>query len=93
MASRKTERKTENKPKASNLKKIGALWIGNGKNGKFMSGRIELSEDEELRVLVFKNGFKEKPSQPDYVIYEPKDEDNRASGFPGDDKDDDPLND
>jgi hypothetical protein len=93
MASRKTERKTENKPKASNLKKIGALWIGNGKNGKFMSGRIELSEDEELRVLVFKNGYKEKPSQPDYVIYEPKDDDNRSAGFPGDDKDNDPLND
>jgi hypothetical protein len=90
MARSKTERKTENKPKASNLKKIGALWIGNGKNGKFMSGRIELSEDEELRVLVFKNGFKEKPSQPDYVIYEPQEDDNRASGFPGD-KGDDPL--
>jgi hypothetical protein len=89
MANRKTERKTENKPKNSDLKKIGALWIGNGKNGKFMSGRIELSDDEELRVLVFKNGYKEKPSQPDYVIYEPQN-DKGADGFPGD-KGDDPL--
>ena len=41
-----------------------------------MSGRIELSEDEELRLLVFKNGYKEKPNQPDYVIYEPTEEQN-----------------
>lgn len=87
MARSKTERQTENKPKASNLKKVGALWIGNGKNGKFMSGRIELSEDEEMRVLVFKNGFKEKPSQPDYVIYEPMDEHDNSNAL----KDKDPI--
>jgi len=87
MARSKTERKTENKPKSSNLKKIGALWLGTGKNGsKFMSGRIELSEDEELRVLVFKNGFKEKPSQPDYVVYEPLEEHDNSDALK-DDKD------
>lgn len=54
------------------LNRIGALWIGNGKNGKFMSGRIELAEGEETRILVFKNGYKENASHPDYVIYEPE---------------------
>jgi hypothetical protein len=74
-----TERKPKRKPapkqrEKSKLTKIGALWVGSGKNGKFMSGRIELGEDNEMRILVFKNGYKEKDNQPDYVIYEPSPE-------------------
>jgi hypothetical protein len=59
------------------LNKIGALWMSEGKNGKFMSGRITLDDGEtEVRILVFKNGYKEQAKHPDYVIYEPGD-DNR----------------
>ena len=54
------------------LNKIGALWIGEGRNGKFMSGRIELTEGQEVRILVFKNSYKEESKHPDYVIYEPE---------------------
>lgn len=63
---------TRNANARGTLNRIGALWIGDGKNGKFMSGRIELSEDQEVRILVFKNGYKENASHPDYIIYEPE---------------------
>ena len=53
------------------LVKIGALWIGSGKNGKFMSGTIDIDGENTIRVLVFKNGYKEQDKHPDYVIYQP----------------------
>jgi hypothetical protein len=63
---------TRNVNARGTLNRIGALWIGEGKKGKFMSGRIELSENQEVRILVFKNGYKENNSHPDYIIYEPE---------------------
>jgi len=56
----------------STLTKIGALWLSQGKKGNFLSGRIELDAENEIRVIVFKNDFKEKDNQPDYIIYEPQ---------------------
>ena len=49
-------------------KDIGALWLKDGKNGKFMSGKIEI-DGQAHDIVVFKNGYKEKPNQPDYKIY------------------------
>ncbi len=73
-----TNRKKTTAPppkKEGGLKKIGALWLGSGKNGKFMSGRIEVSEVEEIRILVFKNNYKDEGERrPDYIIYEPETE-------------------
>ena len=46
--------------------KIGALWLKDGKKGKFMSGQIEL-DGKKISVLVFKNN-KTKPTHPDYQI-------------------------
>ena len=83
MASRKTEKRQtpEETGKSKNgLKKIGALWLGTGKAGtKFMSGRIEIDDDNEIRLLVFKNGYKEASKHPDYIIYEPEEEQQRGS--------------
>jgi hypothetical protein len=56
------------------LNKIGVLWLKDGQNGKFMSGRIELSDGNEMCIFVFKNGYKENASHPDYVIFEPENE-------------------
>lgn len=62
------------------LQKVGALWLKTGNNGKFMSGTITLGEGENatIRLLVFKNGYKEESKHPDYVIYTP--EDSEAGG-------------
>ena len=68
-------------PSRKPMNKIGALWLKKGKNGTFMSGVIDIDDDNSISVLVFKNGFKEQPKHPDYVIYEPDTEEtatNRA---------------
>ena len=80
---RKQTRQTSTK---GGLNRIGALWLGEGRNGKFMSGRIELTEGQEVRILVFKNGYKEENKHPDYIIYEPENEqekDNRRTAAKG----------
>lgn len=54
----------------SGMKKIGALWLKHGKQ-TFMSGRVDIGDENEMSILVFKNGYKEQDNQPDYIIYEP----------------------
>ena len=58
-------------PKAfsSGLKKVGALWDKEGKNGKFMSGVINCPHcGEESSLLLFANRFKSKEREPDVTI-------------------------
>jgi uncharacterized protein (DUF736 family) len=43
--------------------KIGALWIKND----FFTGTIKI-DDKEIKIVVFKNTYKEKDNQPDYNI-------------------------
>lgn len=51
------------------LEKVGALWLKDGKKGKFMSGEITFA-DEPVRVLVFKNTHhKEGDRKPDYEVF------------------------
>lgn len=66
------ERRDTGSGKQGELNRVGALWISEGRNGKFMSGRIELEEGHEVRLLVFKNNYKEESKHPDYIIYEPE---------------------
>jgi hypothetical protein len=53
------------------LRKIGGAWKKQGKNGPFLSGEIQLEgrDGPKLRLMIFQNGKKEKPSQPDYTIH------------------------
>jgi hypothetical protein len=52
------------------LVKIGALWIGKSQGGVgYMSGVIQDSSGNDIRVIVFKNGYKEEDKHPDYVVY------------------------
>ena len=48
---------------------IGGLWIKDGKNGKFMSGKITQMNGAELNIVVFKNDKGDNPKRPDYRIY------------------------
>jgi hypothetical protein len=52
------------------MEKIGALWIKEGKNGKFMSGIIGGKS-----VLIFKNSRKNNPKHPDYEVFKGQDRD------------------
>ena len=71
-------------------KYIGALWLKEGKNGKFMSGEIEI-DGEKTSILVFKNTYKEKPNQPDYKILPASDNRRRETRQSDDFEDDVPF--
>lgn len=55
----KTEKKTES---------IGALWINEGKNIKYLAGEIEL-DGKLTKIVVFKNSYKTEEKHPDYRIF------------------------
>jgi hypothetical protein len=52
----------------SEVKKVssGALWIKEGKKGKYFSGQVEIDE-EKYYVTFFKNDYKKGDNHPDYV--------------------------
>ena len=52
-------------------KDIGALWIQTGKNGEYWTGTIEINGTKQ-NVVVFKNTYKNKDTQPDFKVYEKK---------------------
>ena len=56
-----------------NQEKLSGLWLNETKNGqKYFSGK-----NDGFKYTIFKNGFKEKDSQPDYILYrEPVEEQN-----------------
>lgn len=50
-------------------KDIGALWVKESAKGvKFLSGVVTIGGIAH-QIVIFKNGFKEKPNQPDWRIY------------------------
>lgn len=78
------------------LRKVGALWLKEGKKGKFMSGEYQPDgrNGPKTHLLIFKNGKKDKPNDPDYLINvadddEPKKE--QTSGHRSDDEEQPPF--
>ena len=56
------------------IKKIGALWLKEGKNGKFLSGMLEV-DGKKINLLVFRNDNKKEDRHPDYTINITEDDD------------------
>jgi hypothetical protein len=54
---------------------IGSLWLKEGSKGKYLSGKITFEDSNGVKitqsVILFKNKFKEKNNQPDYVVFKP----------------------
>jgi hypothetical protein len=55
-------------------RELGALWVRNGKNQKYLSGTINVETmpgvTEPVKVVVFTNKGRDKNERaPDYVIY------------------------
>lgn len=76
---RATRSRPENRETArnqrGNLNRIGALWLSKNRTrqgDRYMSGRLQLDDNTEIKLLVFKNGYKEEDRHPDYIIYEPE---------------------
>lgn len=60
-------------------RELGALWVRNGKNQKYLSGTVNIETmpgvTESLKVVVFTNKNREKNERaPDYVIYKSEDQ-------------------
>ena len=49
-------------------KDIGALWINEGKAGKFLAGNITI-DGVTTSIVVFKNDYKKADNHPDYRIF------------------------
>jgi hypothetical protein len=64
--------------KTNMLQNIGALWVKNGKKGKFYSGTIEY-KGEKIRVMAFPNTKKTELKHPDLNIVLATDETNRPA--------------
>jgi uncharacterized protein (DUF736 family) len=47
---------------------MGAFWTQEGKNGKYLTGYIEV-EDKKIRVVMFPNRHKINEKAPDYKLY------------------------
>jgi uncharacterized protein (DUF736 family) len=50
---------------------IGALWVKEGKSGKYMSGVIDI-DGVKVNIVVFKNSYKREDKHPDYRILRSK---------------------
>lgn len=53
---------------------IGALWVRQSQKGDFYAGKITTDSGEEIKIVVFKNNYKNKENQPDYTILKSKEE-------------------
>ncbi|MAR66759.1 MAG: hypothetical protein CL833_05855 [Crocinitomicaceae bacterium] len=59
-------------------RELGALWVKNGKNQKYLSGSVNVETmpgvTETLKIVVFTNKNREKNERaPDYVVYRSED--------------------
>jgi hypothetical protein len=54
-----------------NPDKIGALWEKDSARGPYMSGEVEI-DGVKTRLVVFRNSYKEKDTQPDWNIMKSK---------------------
>lgn len=70
----------------SDLIKLGALWKPKNENSKVhLTGEL----NQNTALLIFENGHKDKPSQPDYIVYvakkQPRDSNNQDESGKNDD--------
>jgi len=55
-------------------KKLGALWKRQNEKGEFFTGVLGLGEGKKQKIIIFKNGYKQKDTQPDYLILKAKEQ-------------------
>lgn len=49
-------------------KRLGALWKRTNAKGEFYTGVLENEDGTKQKIIIFKNGYKQKDTQPDYLI-------------------------
>ena len=67
------------KPLEMDSRRIGAGWLNKTKAGKkYMKFTVDRDLKSKQKFVVFPNGFKDKDSSPDYILYL-SDQDNNKS--------------
>lgn len=61
---------------------IGALWIKKNNKGEFFTGKIKDNNGEEIKIVIFKNNYKNKDTQPDYTILKAKEKQEEETDLP-----------
>ena len=62
----------DTKPNDWKKREVGALWRKESATQKYFSGHVKVDdygEEKLLKVVVFKNNYKEKDNHPDFRIY------------------------
>lgn len=59
-------------------KSIGALWVKNNAKGEFYAGSLDNEDGTKTKIIIFKNGYKDKDTKPDYLIYKANDTKNNV---------------
>jgi hypothetical protein len=79
MSNNVQDSQTENSQESKwRSRELGALWVKNGKNQKYLSGSVNIETmpgvTETLKVVVFTNKNRDKNERaPDYVVYRSED--------------------
>ena len=50
-------------------REIGALWKREGKNQKYLTGKMKNADGSEQQIVIFSNKNKTKDNQPDFRVY------------------------
>ena len=50
-------------------REIGALWKREGRNQKYLTGKVKQADGSEQQVVIFSNKNKTKDNQPDFRVY------------------------
>ncbi len=50
-------------------REIGALWKREGRNQKYLTGKMKNADGTEQQVVIFSNKNKTKDNQPDFRVY------------------------
>jgi uncharacterized protein (DUF736 family) len=50
-------------------REIGALWKREGKNQKYLTGKMKQPDGSEQQVVIFSNRNKTADNQPDFRVY------------------------
>ena len=61
-------------------REIGALWKREGKNQKYLTGKVKQADGSEQQVVIFSNKNKTKDNQPDFRVYKSEPRQEEASG-------------
>lgn len=60
---------------------IGALWKRTNDKGEFFSGVLDNEDGTKQKIVVFKNGYKDKDAKPDYLILKARENISNANSY------------